>query len=218
MARVGSFRRGKVCQNCGGITGPREKRTRRLRDIDFIALATNFARVGFFHTKKNHGSARCCLLSTILRRFSKITAIVDGSRRLSTNRKRCRDPVFPPKRSFAQKRGRSSIRFRIIITILFPPSVVDPRNVRLKGELEMIEIERKFAILEITERGSEFFPPRFLRIGGIRTIALNLGNDGGLRRDSVECALNRRAEAVAAGEKKIYTREVGASLNGAPDS
>lgn len=61
--------------------------------------------------------------------------------------------VFPPKRSFAQK-----IRFRIIITILFPPSVVDPRNVRLKGELEMIEIERKFAILEITERGSEFFP------------------------------------------------------------
>lgn len=96
--------------------------------------------------------------------------------------------------------------------------MVDPRNVRLKGELEMIEIERKFAILEITERGSEFFPPRFLRIGGIRTIALNLGNDGGLRRDSVECALNRRAEAVAAGEKKIYTREVGASLNGAPDS
>lgn len=52
MARVGSFRRGKVCQNRGGITGPREKRTRRLRDIDFIALATNFARVGFFHTKK----------------------------------------------------------------------------------------------------------------------------------------------------------------------
>lgn len=52
MARVGSFRRGKVCQNRGEITGPREKRTRRLRDIDFIALATNFARIGFFPHKK----------------------------------------------------------------------------------------------------------------------------------------------------------------------
>lgn len=54
----------------------------------------------FFPHKKNHGSARCCLLSTILRRFSKITAIVDGSRRLSTNRKRCR---FSPEAEFRTK-------------------------------------------------------------------------------------------------------------------
>lgn len=44
--------RGKVCQNRGGITGSREKRTRRLRDIDFIAHATNFARIGFSPQKK----------------------------------------------------------------------------------------------------------------------------------------------------------------------
>lgn len=89
--RVESFRRGergKVCQNRGGITGSREKRTRRrLRDIDFIALSTNFARIGFFHAKKSHGVV-------FQVRFSKkITAILDGSqRKLLTNRERRRDP------------------------------------------------------------------------------------------------------------------------------
>lgn len=103
MARVGSFRRGKVCQNRGGITGPREKRTRRLRDIDFIALATNFARISFFHTKKNHGSARCCLLSTILRRFSKITAIVDGSQTSFNKSKTVPRSRFSPEAEFRTK-------------------------------------------------------------------------------------------------------------------
>lgn len=90
--RVESFRRGekgKVCQNRGGITGSREKRTRRrLRDIDFIALSTNFARIGFFHAKKK---PRCCLPSTIFKKKSH--SILDGSqRKLLTNRERRRDP------------------------------------------------------------------------------------------------------------------------------
>lgn len=60
---------------------------------------------------------------------------------------------FSPEAEFRTKDPISDYYHDII-----SPSVVDPRNVRLKGELEMIEIERKFAILEITERGSEFFP------------------------------------------------------------
>lgn len=122
--RVESFRRGergKVCQNRGGITGSREKRTRRrLKDIDFIALSTNFARIGFFHAKKSHGVV-------FQVRFSKKN---HGHPRWKSKEAFNESRTAPRSRSFAQKHGRrSSIRFRIISTMslvdVFPGSICE---------------------------------------------------------------------------------------------
>lgn len=144
--------RGKVCQNRGGITGSREKRTRRrLRDIDFIALSTNFARIGFFHAKKSHGVV-------FQVRFSKKN---HGHPRWKSKEAFNESRTAPRSRSFAQKHGRrSSIRFRIIFTM----SLVDVfRRFNLRNLLAERRVRndgdrragREFAILENNREGGK---------------------------------------------------------------